>query len=152
MTAEPHRSIAQSPPTCLVPPSQVEYSRNLALTAVKAAAENRGQNIVVLNLTKQTSLFDFFVLVSGSSRRQLHAIASEVDRALKDKYGEERLSVSGYEDSRWIVLDYGSIVVHLFDEETRGFYDLESLWGDGEAVDVSEIVASASAHMARFSE
>lgn len=124
----------------------------MALTAVKAAAENRGQNIIVLDLTHQTSMFDFFVLVSGSSRRQLHAIATEIDRALRNELGEQRLSVAGYEDSRWIVLDYGSIVVHLFDEETRGFYDLESLWGDGEAVDVGQIVATASAQMARFSE
>ncbi len=136
----------------VVPQEQLAHSRTMALAAVKAAAENRGQDIVVLDLTNQTSMFDFFVIVTGSSRRQLHAIAAEIDLALRKQMGEKRLSVSGYEDSRWIVLDYGSIVIHLFDEETRGFYDLESLWGDGQPVEISEIVAAASAHMARVSE
>ncbi|MCA9134099.1 MAG: ribosome silencing factor [Planctomycetales bacterium] len=124
----------------------------MALAAVKAAAENRGQDIILLDLTKQTALFDFFVIASGFSRRQLAAISTEIDRVLKSEFNERRMSVSGYEESRWIVLDYGSIVVHLFDEETRQFYDLESLWGDGQQVDISEIVAAASAQMAKLSE
>jgi ribosome-associated protein len=62
------------------------------------------------------------------------------------------LSVAGYEASRWIVLDYGSLVVHLFDEETREFYDLESLWGDAKQVDISAIVSAASTQMAKLTE
>ncbi|HBE69490.1 MAG TPA: ribosome silencing factor, partial [Planctomycetaceae bacterium] len=118
--------------------------------AVKAAAENRGQDIIVLDLTGQTALFDFFVIASGSSRRQLSAMGGEIDRVLKHDMGEQRASASGYEESRWIVLDYGTIVVHLFDEETRDFYDLESLWADGKQVDISAIVAAASAQMTKF--
>jgi ribosome-associated protein len=64
--------------------------------------------------------------------------------------GEERLGESGYDESRWIVQDFGSVVVHLFDEETRAFYDLESLWADGKVIDISEIVNSASAQMTRL--
>ncbi len=135
-----------------VPPEQLEQSRRMALAAVKAAAENRGQDIILLDLTEQTALFDFFVIATGSSRRQLAAMSSEIDRVLKYDLHERKMSVSGYEESRWIVLDYGSIVVHLFDEDTREFYDLESLWADGKEVDISQIVAAASAQMARLSD
>ena len=135
-----------------VTPEQLEQSRRMALAAVKAAAENRGQDIILLDLTEQTALFDFFVIATGSSRRQLTAMASEIDRVLKYDLHERKMSVAGYEESRWIVLDYGSIVVHLFDEETREFYDLESLWADGKEVDISQIVSAASAQMARLSE
>ncbi len=124
----------------------------MALAAVKTAAENRGQDILVIDLTQQTSMFDFFVIVTGSSRRQLHAVASEIDRVLRKEMGERRLSETGYDESRWIVQDFGSVVVHLFDEETRSYYDLESLWADGLQVDISEIVNSASAQMTRFSQ
>lgn len=136
----------------IVPSEQIEHSRQMALAVVKAAAENRGQEIVLLDLTGQTALFDFFVIASGSSRRQLTAMSSEIDRVLKSDFDERRMSVAGYEASRWIVLDYGTIVVHLFDEETREFYDLESLWADGKQVDISEIVAAASAQMAKLTD
>jgi ribosome-associated protein len=135
-----------------VSPEQLEQSRKMALAAVKAAAENRGQDIILLDLTEQTALFDFFVIATGSSRRQLAAMSSEIDRVLKYDLHERKMSVAGYEESRWIVLDYGSIVVHLFDEETREFYDLESLWADGKEVDISAIVAEASAQMAKLTD
>jgi ribosome-associated protein len=66
------------------------------------------------------------------------------------EFDERKLSLSGYEESRWIILDYGSIVVHLFDEDTRQFYDLESLWGDGKQVNIIDIVATATTQMARI--
>ncbi|MCA9193963.1 MAG: ribosome silencing factor [Planctomycetales bacterium] len=136
----------------LVPPEQLQQSLLLAKACVKAAAENRGQDIVVIDLTSQTALFDFFVIASGSSRRQLAAMSTEIDRVMKHEFHERRLSLAGYEESRWIVLDYGSVVVHLFDEETRRFYDLESLWADAMPIDISDIVATASAKMARLKE
>lgn len=113
-----------------------ERGLELALAAARTAADNRGQNIVVLDMREQTPLFDYFVIATGASRRQLHAISEEVDRVLEKEMGDRRLSISGYEDSRWIVLDYGDVVVHLFDEETRGYYDLEGLWAGAQRVDV----------------
>lgn len=130
--------------------AQLEQSLKLAKAAVRVAAENRGQNILCLDLSAQTSLFDYFVIVTGSSRRQLAAMSAEIDRMMKTEFNERKLSISGLEESRWIVLDYGSIVVHLFDEETRDFYDLESLWGDSKPVDISNVVAQASTQMARL--
>jgi ribosome-associated protein len=81
-----------------------------------------------------TPEFDYFVLVTGNSRRQLHAISEEIDRTLESDLGDERLGIEGYSESRWILLDYGSVVIHLFDAETRAFYALEDLWSTAERV------------------
>jgi ribosome-associated protein len=75
-----------------------------------------------------TSVFDFFVLATGASRRQLHAMSEEIDRVLQRDYGDRRIGVEGYQESRWILLDYGDIVVHLFDADARAYFALEDLW------------------------
>lgn len=150
MTEKPHREEDTPVTAPMVPAAQIAYSLEMAKAAVKAAAENRGQDITVLDLTGVTSLFDFFILITGGSRRQLSAIADEIERGLKS-IGEKKLSVSGLEEGRWVVMDYGSIVIHLFDDETRSFYNLENLWADGKPVDVSEIIQASSATMARHS-
>jgi ribosome-associated protein len=100
-----------------------------ALLAARTAEDNRGVNIVVLDVRELTSMFDFFVIVSGTSRRQLHAISEEIDRVLEQEVGDRRLGIEGYEESRWILLDYGDVIVHLFEPETRAYYALEDLWG-----------------------
>ena len=96
--------------------------------AAKIAEENRGQNVVILDLREVTPNFDFFVIATGSSRRQLHAVSEEIDKVYEKQLGDRRLSISGYDESHWIVLDYGDILVHLFDEETREYYAIEELW------------------------
>ena len=88
----------------------------------------------MLDMRPLTPVFDYFVLVSGSSRRQLHAISEEIDHALEDDLGDQRMGIEGYNESRWILLDYGSVVIHLFDAETRKFYALEDLWGTAQRV------------------
>ena len=100
-----------------------------ALVAARTAAENRGQNVVVLDMRELTPIFDYFVLASGTSRRQLHAMSEEIDHALEQGLGDRRLGIEGYEESRWILLDYGDVVIHLFEPETRAYYALEELWG-----------------------
>lgn len=75
-----------------------------------------------------TPEFDYFVLATGTSRRQLHAMSEEIDHRLEDDLGEHRLGVEGYVESRWILLDYGNIVIHLFDDEARDYYSLDKLW------------------------
>ena len=111
-----------------------DRSLQLALAAAGTAADNRGQDIVVLDMRPLTPVFDYFVLVSGSSRRQLHAISEEIDHALEDDLGDRRMGIEGYNESRWILLDYGSVVIHLFDAETRKFYALEDLWSTAQRV------------------
>ncbi len=105
-----------------------ERSLALALAAARTAHENRGQEVVLLDMRGITPEFDYFVIVTGNSRRQLHAISEEIDRELEQELGDKRLGIEGYSESRWILLDYGSVVMHLFDEETREYYALEDLW------------------------
>ena len=109
-------------------------SSERALLAAQIAVDNRAKDIVILDLRELTQNFDFFVIASGTSRRQLHAVSEEIDHEFEDRLGDKRLSISGYRESRWIVLDYGDIVVHLFEPETREFFALEELWGMGKFV------------------
>lgn len=113
----------------------------LALAAARTAAENRGQDMVVLDLRELTSFFDYFVIATGASRRQLHAISEEIDRVLEKELGDRRMGVEGYQECRWILLDYGNVVIHLFDAETRAFYDLENLWAEAKRVDLTAVLA-----------
>ena len=104
----------------------------------RVAADNRGRDIVILDLRELTAMFDFFVLVSGSSRRQLHAVSEEIDRVLEKECGDRRMGIEGYEESRWILLDYGDVVIHLFEPETRAYYAIEELWGQAKRVPVEQ--------------
>lgn len=119
-----------------VPSLEARHQRSLqlAMAAARTAHDNRGQDIVLLDMRPLTSEFDFFVLATGNSRRQLHAIGDEIDHTLEDELGDERMGIEGYSESRWILLDYGSVVIHLFDDETRKFYALEDLWDTAEKV------------------
>lgn len=126
-------------PSRAIRPHGVEYGRKLAAAAARVALDNNGKDVIVLDVCGQSAEFDFFVLATGTSRRQLHAISEQIDDALEKDLDDQRLGIEGYEESRWIVLDYGSVVIHLFDEETREYYDLESLWADGKPVPLSEL-------------
>ena len=114
-----------------------QRSLNLALAAAQTAIDNRGRDVNVLDTRKLTPLFDYLVLASGTSRRQLHAISEDIDHRLEDDLGDKRLGIEGYQESRWIVLDYGTVVIHIFDDETREYYNLEGLWADAQSVDLS---------------
>jgi ribosome-associated protein len=98
------------------------------------AADNKGCDVVVLDMRGVTPIYDFLVLATGASRRQMHAIAEEVDAALREA-GDMRLGIEGYTASRWIVQDYGDVVMHVFDAEAREYYALEDLWADARRVD-----------------
>jgi ribosome-associated protein len=113
---------------------QADLGLQRALLAAQTAEDNRGSNVVVLDMRELTPVFDYFVLASGTSRRQLHAMSEEIDHALQDQMGDHRLGIEGYEESRWILLDYGDVVVHLFEPEMRAYYALEDLWGHAKRV------------------
>ncbi len=113
----------------------------LALAAARTAAENRGQDLVVLDMRELTSFFDYFVIATGASRRQLHAMSEEIDRVLEKELGDHRIGIEGYQECRWILLDYGDVLVHLFDAPTRAFYDLEHRWAEAKRVDLTELLA-----------
>jgi ribosome-associated protein len=105
-----------------------ESARARALAAARVADETRGTDVHVLDLREVTDSFDYFVVATGASRRQLHAMADEIEQVMKKEMHDTRRGVEGYEDGRWIVIDYGDVVVHLFDAESRDYWDLENLW------------------------
>jgi ribosome-associated protein len=105
------------------------------IAAAKVADENKGHDILILDVRELTKLCDYFLIVSGSSRRQLYAMGDEIQRKLSKEMGDECLSVSGHTEGKWIVIDYGDIIVHLFEPETRNYYALEELWGKANRID-----------------
>jgi ribosome-associated protein len=108
-------------------------ARDRALLCARVGAENKAKDVLVLDMRGITPIFDFFVLLTGVSRRQIHTIAEEIDAAMRAA-DDQRLSIQGYQASRWVVQDYGDVVVHVFDAETRTFYNLEDLWVDAPRV------------------
>ena len=101
-----------------------------AQVAVAAAAEKKGADLAILDVGDVLSIIDLFVLVSASNARQVRTIVDEVEKALTEHDGSKPISVEGLGDASWVLLDYGDIVVHVFLDETRAYYDLDRLWGD----------------------
>ena len=102
-------------------PDRVNQALEHARLAARIADDNRAKEIVLLDLRQATPLLDFFVIATASSRRQSHAIASEIDAEMK-KLGEHKLGLEGSEEGRWILIDYGDFVVHMFSAEGRAYY------------------------------
>ncbi len=115
-------------------PAKPAAALERALVAAQTAADNRGQDITILDMRELTPVFDYFVIANGTSRRQLHAMSEEIDHALEDDMGDKRMGIEGYNESLWVLLDYGDVVIHLFEPETRKYYALEELWGNAKVV------------------
>lgn len=105
--------------------------------AVKALDSRKGKEIRALHIEEQTTLADYFVICNGTSNTQVRALADAVEAELS-KAGEEPHHVEGHRGGDWTLLDYSSVVVHVFTEEAREFYSLERLWSDAAPVDVSQ--------------
>jgi ribosome-associated protein len=116
--------------------AEVPASFRRAQAAARLALDNEARDVVILDLRPRTALFDYFVIATGKSGRQLRAIADDIDDLLEKQLGDKRLHTDGYTDSRWIVLDYGDLVIHLFDREMRDFYRLQELWDDAPRISV----------------
>ncbi len=104
-------------------------SRQMCKNAVKAVREKKGKKIEVLELKGLTSLTDYFLICSGTSDRQVRAIADFIEESFKKKEINP-LGIEGYENGYWILIDYGDIVIHVFQEQIRLYYDIEGLWSD----------------------
>jgi len=116
------------------PTTRNESAVSRAILCAQTLADHKGKDILVLDLRGLTPIFDFFVIATGTSRRHLHTLAEEIDSVMHAR-GQERLSIQGYEASRWIVQDYGDVVVHVFDPDAREYYALEDLWADAARID-----------------
>ena len=99
-------------------------------TLVSAALSKKAEALLVLDVEKLTSIADYFVICSASSDRQADAITDAVEESLRENHGAKPLLTEGRKGGRWVLLDYGDFILHVFNEETRTFYNLERLWGD----------------------
>jgi ribosome-associated protein len=102
-------------------------SREKALIIGKLAEEKKARDVLILDLARLTDIADFFVVASGTSDRQVRTVSESVEVGMKEK-GVRPLSKEGYDEGRWIIVDYGDVVLHAFLEPLRELYDLESLW------------------------
>ena len=108
--------------------------------AVEAALDKKAAGLEVLHVAELTSLADYFLICSGSTERQTGAIADSIEERLREKLDTRPRMVEGVSPGRWILMDYGDFIVHIFTEETRRFYALDRLWGD--APDVLESITA----------
>ena len=108
---------------------------DFALTAARLAAGRHCSNIVVLDLKGKSPATDYFVIATGTSDRQMRTVADEICEEAK-KQGQQRFGRAGYEQARWILLDFIDVVIHIFDKPYRDYYDLELLWGDAEKLTI----------------
>jgi ribosome-associated protein len=115
------------------PPAPVELDERVRL-ALHAAGEKKAHDLVVLDLREVASFTDFFVIASGTNVRQVQAVADEVQEQLRKHLGVKPARVEGYNSAEWVLLDYGDFILHVFEEKSRRFYDLERLWRDAARV------------------
>lgn len=113
----------------------MEETLRVAQAAARAARDKKGQQVVILDIRKISLIADYFVITHGTSTAQVQAIAREVEEKVSEA-GGKLLRREGFASARWILLDFGGVVVHVFLEEDRRFYDLERLWGDAEVVEL----------------
>lgn len=122
------------------------------MLCAKLCSDYRGEDTLVLDLTKVTPIFDYFVITTGTSRRQMISIAEAADQLMKSA-GSKRIGMEGHETATWILHDYGDIVLHVLDADSRESYSLEHLWADADVVNWREMIpqqtpteATAPAH------
>ena len=108
-----------------------------ALISLELIKERKALNPVLLKVDELTSIADYFLIVSGSSSRQVQAICRHLRRGLRDR-GVKPMGVEGEQEGQWILMDYGDLVIHLFYEPIREFYDLEGLWIDAPRVRIDD--------------
>ena len=108
-----------------------------AVLLAKALDSKKGIDIRVLHTEKLTTLADYFVICSATSNTQIKALSDACEKVM-DEAGEPAHHVEGHRDGTWVLLDFSTVVVHIFTDEARKFYDLERLWGDAEQMDISD--------------
>ena len=113
-------------------------SKELAKLACDALDDKKALEIKVINIENVSTLADYFIIASGTNHNQVQAMADNVDETL-GRAGYEPKQIEGYQTANWILMDYRDIVIHIFDEENRLFYDLERIWRDGTVVEVEDL-------------
>lgn len=114
-------------------------SKEMVKIAINALEEKKAENIRIIDISKVSVLADYFIIAEGKNRNQIQALTDSVEKDL-GKAGANPKQIEGYESATWILMDYADIIVHIFDNENRLFYDLERIWRDGVCVDAKDFV------------
>lgn len=112
-------------------------TKDIALAAAKAIDEKKGSDIVIQDVSELLNITDYFVIATGANKRRVDAIADEVEEQLRKQFGLKPFGREGMDERDWVLLDYGCIIVHIFQPETRDFYRLEQLWEEAPTLDVA---------------
>ena len=116
----------------------MEQSKCMARLAYQALDEKKGEDIKVIDISQVSVLADYFIIANGNSESQVRALVDNVEEELA-KAGYDMKQREGYGSGNWILMDFGEIIVHVFDKENRLFYDRERIWRDGKQVEFSEL-------------
>lgn len=108
-------------------------SKEIIKTAIDALEDKKAENICIIDISEISTLADYFIITNGSNRSQVQALADNVSEKMA-KAGVTIKQTEGYNNANWILLDYSDIVIHIFDKESRSFYDLERIWQDGKFI------------------
>ena len=114
-------------------------AKEVAIHVTKALDEKKGMNIKLLKIDQISTLADYFLICTGTSNTHVKTLCDYAEYAM-EQVGEPMLGREGHSGFSWVLLDYGSVVVHVFTDEAREFYNLERLWADAETVDISNII------------
>lgn len=117
---------------------KVDPEESLARLCAEGALDKKAENVVILDMRGISSFTDFFVIASGTSEPQLKAIAGSIREKVRDATGRRPAAEDGFPASQWVIIDYGSVIVHVFHAEKRGLYGLEDLWNDARRIEVPE--------------
>ncbi|MBD5478861.1 MAG: ribosome silencing factor [Lachnospiraceae bacterium] len=116
----------------------MNQSKNMAKQAIKALEDKKAEDIHVIDISEVSVVADYFIIANGSNRSQIQAMADNVQEVL-GRAGYAMRQVEGYNTANWILMDFGDVIVHIFDKENRLFYNLERIWRDGKAIECSEL-------------
>jgi ribosome-associated protein len=119
-------------------PEPIDPEEALARLCAEGALDKKAEKVVILDMRGISSFTDFFVVVSGTSEPQLKAIASSIRGRVRDATGQRPVAEDGFPGSQWVIVDYGSVIVHIFHADKRDVYALEDLWSDARRIDISE--------------
>ncbi len=117
----------------------MNQSREMAKIAVKALDDKKGNDIRIIDIHEVTVIADYFVIASGANRNQIQSMAENVEESL-GRAGYEPRQIEGYGSGSWILMDYNDIVIHIFSEEDRLFYDLDRIWRDGKIIETTDFL------------
>lgn len=113
-------------------------TKDFAVLAVEALEDKKGEDISIIDISEVSVIADYFIIAGGNNKSQIQALSDAVDEKL-GRAGLPLKQIEGYNNANWILLDFGDIIVHIFDKENRLFYDLERIWRDGKRIEVNEL-------------